>query len=74
MIQEEKINYMRIATNIVGYSFDKKTLDMFLSLYDLINDTNGQADLKSVAKVQSEVCERDNQRINDNLKKLKQNV
>lgn len=58
MTHEEKVNYMRIATGIVGYGFDTKSLDMIVSLYDLVLEKQGDTDLKSVCKVESEVNKR----------------
>jgi cystathionine beta-lyase family protein involved in aluminum resistance len=36
MTHEEKVNYMKIAAGMVGYGFDKKGLDMLVSIYDLV--------------------------------------
>ena len=38
MTHEKKIDYMRIATGIVGYGFDPKGLDMLVSIYELVID------------------------------------
>jgi hypothetical protein len=59
MTHEEKINYMKIAAGIVGYGFDKKGLDMLVSLYDLVTKHEGDTDVKQIVKVQTEVEERE---------------
>ena len=58
MTHEEKINYMRIATGIVGYGFDNKGLDMIVSLYELVIKKKGESDLKTVCKIEAEVKKR----------------
>jgi len=55
MIHEEKINYMKIAAGIVGYSFDTQGLDMLVSIYELVIEKQGDADLRSVSIVQDGV-------------------
>lgn len=59
MTHEEKINYMKIAAGIVGYGFDKKGLDMLVSLYDLVTKHEGDTDVKQIVKVQTEVEKRE---------------
>ena len=58
MTQKEKLNYMRIAMSICNYGFQDKDLDMFVSLYELVNDKKGEADLKDILEVQNKVNER----------------
>ena len=60
MTHEEKMNYMRIATGVVGYGFDEKGLDMLVSIYELVIEKGGDTDLWSMSKIQAEVIERDN--------------
>jgi hypothetical protein len=55
MTQEEKINYMRLATGIVGFRFNPKDLDMFVSIYDLVIQNKGETDMKSICKIQADV-------------------
>jgi hypothetical protein len=55
MTQEEKINYMRLATGIVGFRFNPKDLDMFVSIYDLVIQNKGETDLKTICKIQADV-------------------
>jgi hypothetical protein len=58
MTHEEKINYMKIATGIVGYGFDTKGLDMLVSLYELVIERQGETDVKTICKVEVEVKQR----------------
>ena len=63
MTHEEKVNYMKIAAGIVGYGFEKKSLDMLVSIYDLVLEKRGKTDLHSIVKIQCEVEDREKQRI-----------
>lgn len=58
LTHEEKINYMRIATSMVGYGFEEKGLDMLVSLYDLVIENKGDTDLRMVCLVKEEVKSR----------------
>jgi len=58
MTHEEKINYMRIATGIVGYGFDTKDLDMLVSLYQLVIEKKGDSDLQTICEIEAEVKKR----------------
>lgn len=58
MTHEEKVTYMTIALNICKYSFNKQQADLFVSLYDLIIEKEGNADLRSISKVEAEHEER----------------
>jgi len=55
MTHEEKINYMRIATGIVGFRFNPKDLDLFVSIYELVIQNQGETDLKAICKIQADV-------------------
>ena len=46
---------MKIAAGIVGYSFDTQGLDMLVSIYELVIEKQGDADLRSVSIVQDGV-------------------
>lgn len=58
MTQKDKLNYMKIAMSICNFAFQDKDLDLFLSLYDLVNDKKGEADLHDILDVQNQVNER----------------
>ena len=58
MTHEEKINYMKIATGIVGYGFEHKHLDMLVSIYELVIKNKGKTDLEMVCEIEAEVKKR----------------
>ena len=58
MTHEEKINYMKIASGMVGYAFNLKDLDMLVSIYELLTQKKGSTDLRAVLRVESDVKER----------------
>lgn len=75
MTHEQKINYMRIAAGIVGYGFDNKGLDMLVSLYELVIEKQGETDMNSVCKIESEVKNRDDiKRRSDLLDKVSEKL
>jgi len=67
MKHEEKINYMRIAAGIAGYGFDNRSLDMLVSLYELIIEKQGKTDLSGVCTLEEEVKKRENKRKENEL-------
>ena len=58
MTHEDKIDYMRIATGVIGYGFDNKSLDLLVSVYELVLEKQGKSDLSDVVKIESEVKKR----------------
>lgn len=75
MTQEQKINYMKISTGIVGYVFDYKGLDMLVSIYELVIEKEGKTDLSTVLKVQEEVKIRaDNKSRSELLDKVSEKI
>ncbi len=52
MTHAEKINYMRVAAGIIGYSFEKQGLDMLVSIYDKILEKKGETDLQDLVDIQ----------------------
>lgn len=58
MTHEKKIDYMRIATGIVGYGFEPKGLDMLVSIYELVIEKQGETDLKMISRIEAEVKKR----------------
>jgi hypothetical protein len=69
MTHEQKIDYMRIATSISNMGFEKHHLDLILSLYELVLAKEGETDLVSILRVQSEVEMRE---INRKVERSKQ--
>lgn len=58
MTHNKKISYMDIASRISGYGFEKKDLDMLVSIYELVSKNEGETDLKQVIHIKSEVNDR----------------
>lgn len=58
MNHEEKINYMRIASGIVGFHFSNDQLDLLVSLHELIIDKKGKAAIDDIVHVEFEVKDR----------------
>ena len=52
MTQDDKISYMKVAAGIIGYTFEKKGLEMLVSIYDKILDKKGQTDLSDLVDIQ----------------------
>ena len=71
MTQEEKINYMRIASGICGFGFKMKDLDLLVSLYELTMKKQGKATINDVVEVEFAVKEREAEReVNNKNEKL----
>lgn len=58
MTHSEKIEYMGIATRVAGYGFDEERLDMLVSIYELVVEKKGGANLKDVLEVKDGVIKR----------------
>lgn len=58
MTHEEKINYMRIAAGICALGFTQKQLDLLVSLYELVIEKQGKANLEDAIGIESEVKKR----------------
>jgi len=60
LTHEEKIKYLQMAYGIASdlRSFDLKTLDTIVCLYDLIDIKKGETDLKSICEVKKIVNKR----------------
>ena len=52
MTQDDKISYMQVASSIVGYSIEKKGLEMLVSVYDKVLEKKGETDLKDLVDIQ----------------------
>ena len=55
MTHEEKINYMRIATRIVGYVFEEEHIDLFVSLYESILKHGEEISIYHILKIELEI-------------------
>ncbi len=58
MTHEEKINYMRIAASLCNYGFNNEQLDLFVSIYEEIIRKEGESDIKTILKIESQVKSR----------------
>jgi hypothetical protein len=60
LTHEEKIKYLKMCLGIVygEKTFDLKTVDMFISLFHLIDKKKGQADLQSICEIIKDVQNR----------------
>lgn len=67
MEHEEKIEFMRIALGMAGYSLKEEGVDMIISLYELVQEHKGKTDLLMVSKVEEEVKKRANTRSRSEL-------
>lgn len=68
MTHEEKVNYMKIATAIVGYGFDEKGIDSIISVYELVLKRKGRTNIEDIIDVKHQISERDEQRKKDKIK------
>jgi hypothetical protein len=62
MTHEQKINYMRIAAGIAGFSIANEHLDLLVSIYDKVTEKEGKTDLHDIVNVEHEVQEREKER------------
>ncbi len=58
LTHQQKIDMITLVSKMAGYSFDKRTYDTFVSLYDLILAKKEETDLQSICSVLSEVKQR----------------
>jgi len=58
MTHSEKIEYMRIALNIVGFNFKTEDLDEIISVYELVNESEGKCNIGDILNVKKDVCKR----------------
>lgn len=67
MTQEEKINYMKIATQIVGFNFRTEDLDLFISIYEFILQQKGKTNLENITNIKEEVKNRTNSKAKEKV-------
>lgn len=60
LTHEEKVNYMRIATNLCRFGFDNKTIDLLVHLYEAVTDKGGDLTVRDTVHIEEEVKKRDN--------------
>jgi hypothetical protein len=54
MTHDQKVKYFTIALNVCKYAFKEEHADLMVRLYELVLNKEGQTDLDSIAKVQSD--------------------
>ena len=59
MEHKEKINYMRIASGMAGFSIQNKHLDLLVSLYEYVLEKQGDGNLREIISIESEAKKRD---------------
>lgn len=55
---EEILDQSAVAFSIAGFKFERKDLDMIVSMQELVYDLGGSLDLKTITRVMHEVNER----------------
>lgn len=70
MTKEEKINYFRIATGIVGFGFTHQQMDLIISLYEMILEKKGKGSLDNILAVEYQVRIREEERAIEKLENL----
>lgn len=67
MTHEEKISYMKVAAGICGFGFRYDQIDLLVSLYELVIEKGGDADLRSCTRIESEVKARADKKHREDL-------
>ena len=62
MTHEDKINYIRIAAGVAGFSISNQHLDLLVSLYEKVSEKEGKTNVEDVVNVEHEVEEREKER------------
>ena len=55
MTHEEKITNLQVAAAIVGYNFDRKGLDLLVTIYEKVLLKKGKTDLKDLIDIHIEI-------------------
>jgi hypothetical protein len=58
MTHEEKVEYMTAAMQLVEFSVNRGAVDLIISLYELILEKKGDANLYDIAKLKAAVIEK----------------
>ena len=59
MEHKEKINYMRIASGMAGFSIQNKHLDLLVSLYEYVLEKQGEGNLREIITIEAEAMKRE---------------
>lgn len=70
-----KINYMRIAAGLCGFTIPQSDMDLLVSVYELVLKKKGETSVKDVVKIECDVKKRcdikNKQRLLDKVSDLK---
>jgi hypothetical protein len=58
MKHEDKIGYMKIAGSLCNFGFDRKQVDLLVSLYEAVIEKKGDLTMRDVAKIEADVKSR----------------
>lgn len=67
MTHEEKINNMRIATNLCKFGFDYHHLDLLVSIYEAVLEKEGDLTLRDVSGIEHECKKRSEEKHKQDL-------
>ena len=59
MEHKEKINYMRIASGMAGFSIQNNHLDLLVSLYEYVIEKQGKGNLREIITIEAEAMKRE---------------
>lgn len=60
MTHEEKIAYMNLALSMMKFNIGKENLDKVVSIYELIQKKEGNANIKDICKLEAEISKKYN--------------
>ena len=58
LTHQEKITYLDISMRVCGFNFKPEHLDLIITMFEAILQKKGETDLKDIAKIQSQVNDR----------------
>jgi hypothetical protein len=68
MKHEDKIKYIQIACGMCGFNIPMEYMDMIISMYELILEKEGNADMKDIARIMAIVKEKYHEKIDEKKK------
>ena len=51
MTQEEKTSYMKVACGLVGFNFEKKGLELLVTVYDMVINKKGETSINDLVNI-----------------------
>lgn len=58
MSHQEKINYMRLASNLCRFGFDYQHIDLLVSLYEALQDKQGELNVRDISGIEADCKQR----------------